>query len=166
MKKSLAHTLSFFSFLWNSKNKVRTQISCFGSAFSNFQAFFLHSFFSCFGATRFIYFCLEIYITKWTHLTVFKIFQCYVLNCSQFLNINNYNNNMDITPNNNLPACSHIQDDGAGFTTAQVIFRVYIMPATYFFGICGNLCNIYVFSHKQVWILSKRFDSRYFPEAR
>uniref|UniRef100_A0AC35F6H8 G-protein coupled receptors family 1 profile domain-containing protein n=1 Tax=Panagrolaimus sp. PS1159 TaxID=55785 RepID=A0AC35F6H8_9BILA len=52
--------------------------------------------------------------------------------------------------NNEIPGCSHIQDDGAGFTMAQVIFRVYIMPATYFFGICGNLCNIYVFSHKQM----------------
>lgn len=40
--------------------------------------------------------------------------------------------------------------NGASFTETQVIFRVYLMPITYLFGICGNLCNIYVFSHKQV----------------
>uniref|UniRef100_A0AC34R2Y0 G-protein coupled receptors family 1 profile domain-containing protein n=1 Tax=Panagrolaimus sp. JU765 TaxID=591449 RepID=A0AC34R2Y0_9BILA len=45
-----------------------------------------------------------------------------------------------------IPSCSN----GSSFTEAQVVFRVYLMPVTYCFGICGNLCNIYVFLHKQM----------------
>ncbi|CAJ0582320.1 unnamed protein product, partial [Mesorhabditis spiculigera] len=37
-----------------------------------------------------------------------------------------------------------------GFTEVQFLFRAYLMPATYLFGILANLINVIVFSHKKM----------------